>query len=1245
MAGADGASGATKPPIRWRVWALAITVPALLFIFTQLEFVQNARGHLIRGLPWDIGKWDILADIVAPVWVVSIVVLAVLERRLLDRYPGTDAYSPRTWFGRRFATEQWVRRATVLATAGAVLIVVLSWAREWVRFGELPSAFWYVLAIVATMVLIAIPLWWLRHDLHAATQDYLNASPTAAKIDAYLFDDADGPPRWTQAVVFIGLIALGTFVVINQLEGLLRGMHPAGEPSAGLNSLPSLFDLDLSAKRDFVAERVQAWSGYGDLVGAAFASAFGVAVLSVLIDSLVLIPAYTVLIGILLLKARRSPTEDLAEPNLRTYELLIVSALGVLFVTAAADLVENAITWRAIWRAWNNAATLDDWHVRVMWFASATKTLGFAIMAAAGVLILALRRQRFAGVFQSLVAVRGELLVLGFVSFGFLMLPQVADVIRRWDVSITLLTVGFAIALAMLLHYTSAQTLRGLRRDARSAAAGEELEPTTMSFPWSSKPVTLRRAVVASIFVVAALQVLLIGALELPVGLGFMIPAALITILWLFGIPLPSSPFDRGDRVIPDTTRRILPRMLGAAVFAVLGLAVIRAAVPELVFAKHGDWWLLFILIPISVGFYRLHTRSGPTMGDLEALIAIGVMLVGAWLIVVEGNPELSAVALTFTGTMLLFGSMAFFYSYEADSRPSQFVSTRLQFVRIQPLLAVGAIAAVVMGFALILFPLQVAVRIGTIAILLLGSMLFAAFAAAMVAFAERTRPPKILASFRVKRTPVFVFLLAWIMLASMAATGASNDVPILVDEAAGSDMTVTIDDVWERWLDRNTDGASPPGEGDERPAMPLVFIAASGGGIRAAVWTSYVLDCIFTGQVEALEGCPGGELPEEVSDRIAVMSGVSGGSLGLAAFSGLLVDGVPPATQDWVKARLDDDFLGAAMAWLLLVDTPRSFIGFGPRIRDRAEVMELTWERSWNDAGDFLSRGMFEVWQNEPALPLLVFNGTSVTDPCRFNVSVLDGNAHDPTDTCTSLDVFENTSSGVSPLASLAATQDLADFLCADQDIRISTGALMTARFPVVSPSGRIGEALTDCGEAPRVAYVVDGGYLEGSGAGTITELWDQLESRVAIHNADPTATMCVVPFVIQIDNGYENPGTGGSSASPREALIPITALLGSQFGRIANAREHLAIEFDLPFSSAGQQIRVVHGDGGDEISSRYARVVTQAHPGIQAPLGWTLSNASIDDLKDQLALDENQTELAEIERWLDGDLRCVTP
>jgi Patatin-like phospholipase len=539
-----------------------------------------------------------------------------------------------------------------------------------------------------------------------------------------------------------------------------------------------------------------------------------------------------------------------------------------------------------------------------------------------------------------------------------------------------------------------------------------------------------------------------------------------------------------------------------------------------------------------------------------------------------------------------------------------------------------GGAVAVVAGLAMVVAPLAVPPYLGTIAVVLLGTMLIAGFAALAVAFAETTRPPKIIAAFGLKRFPVFIFMLVWVSLAGIATIGESNDVPIIPSARATPPNGVTVDDVFDRWVARNATQTSTG------QVLPFVLVASSGGGVRAAAWSSYVLDCLFVGtlHIDACRPSPGGP------GQVAAMSGVSGGSLGLAAWAASVVD--PEGTSDaddWVKDRLGDDYLSSAMAWMLLVDTPRSFVGFGPDIRDRAEVMELSWERSWaQDGTSLLSEGMFEVWDRYPLLPLMVFNGTSVNDPCRFNASVLSATAHTRGDTCTSLSIFEEDAARA---GTLAATKDLADFLCPDQDIKTSTAVLMSARFPVITPSARIGGNLAECGEALVDAYVVDGGYSEGSGAGTITEMYQRLERDIDAFNA--TNDACIVPFLIQIDNGYENPGAAPVGTAPVELLVPFRTLLASQFGRIANAREQAAIEFDRPLEIAGAPV-TVRSAFGTEITSRYARITTKAHPGVQAPLGWTLSNASFDDLKSQLTIDDNLRELREIQRWLNQELTC---
>ena len=79
------------------VWVGAIVAPILVFVFTQLDFVQNAEGWFLRGITsWDLGKKEIVADIFAPVWIISIIVVAALTRRLLDRHGGDPDHRAET---------------------------------------------------------------------------------------------------------------------------------------------------------------------------------------------------------------------------------------------------------------------------------------------------------------------------------------------------------------------------------------------------------------------------------------------------------------------------------------------------------------------------------------------------------------------------------------------------------------------------------------------------------------------------------------------------------------------------------------------------------------------------------------------------------------------------------------------------------------------------------------------------------------------------------------------------------------------------------------------------------------------------------------------------------------------------------------------------------------------------------------------------------------------------------------------
>jgi len=667
---------------------------------------------------------------------------------------------------------------------------------------------------------------------------------------------------------------------------------------------------------------------------------------------------------------------------------------------------------------------------------------------------------------------------------------------------------------------------------------------------------------------------------------------------------------------------------------------VLKAAIPNLVFARHEDWYLLFCIVPIATGIWRMHRGAYQTMGALEIVIA--ALVAGTALVrIIVGDQELSPGALTFVGVMILYGALPFFYSYEHASMPSRFTIARLGWVPVRPLILIGAAVGSILAFALVVRPVRLAPEIGTIAIVLTGAMFLTLIGAGMVRFSERTESPRVLAAFGVNRTPMFIILGLWLLVGgSIVTTG--NNVQLVDSSDPESDRLVagvSIDSIWERWLERNA-AALDASSAVERGAIPMVLVSSSGGGARASVWTSYVLDCLFEREAEGETSCGARREPTgSRSSTIALMSGVSGGGLGIAGYSSYLADPADAAGEDWVKDKMGTDSLSPAMAWLMYVDLPRALIGYGSGIPDRAAVTEWAWEAPWSGGGA-LGRGVFDLWRNEPQLPPVVFNGTSVGDSCRFNASVFETNAQPPGSSCMDLSVYEAGRAAADGRV-LAATEDLADYLCESQDMRLSTAVHLAARFPVIAASGRVGADLVDCGSEGRVAYVVDGGYLEGSASSTVVEMWSTLEEQVARHNTTATSEPCIVPVLIHIDNGYEEPAPAAADPDPGELLLPVRALAGGQFGRYANARQSEALEFSRPFSAGGLQV-TIHTADGTALDDRYVRITTRAHPGVQAPLGWSLSDASIDDLRDQLDLPSNRREIDEVRTWLDGALTC---
>jgi hypothetical protein len=238
---------------------------------------------------------------------------------------------------------------------------------------------------------------------------------------------------------------------------------------------------------------------------------------------------------------------------------------------------------------------------------------------------------------------------------------------------------------------------------------------------------------------------------------------------------------------------------------------------------------------------------------------------------------------------------------------------------------------------------------------------------------------------------------------------------------------------------------------------VPMIIVATAGGGIRAAYWTTTVLE-----RLEKDFEAEGGVRP-----YLFAISGVSGGSVGATAFDAALTqrDESPckagESSCPLAMTFLTADFLAPALASLVFVDTPSNFLpDFGQG--DRGTALEKTFERA---SAGLLTRPFLSLfpYKKDPKMegrapwrPILLLNATHEETGKR----IITGHV------LIERNVF---------IDSLDALHVL------DEDVRASTAAHNSARFTYISPAGDLGH---------KHGSVIDGGYFENYGALSALEL-----------------------------------------------------------------------------------------------------------------------------------------------------------
>jgi hypothetical protein len=526
------------------------------------------------------------------------------------------------------------------------------------------------------------------------------------------------------------------------------------------------------------------------------------------------------------------------------------------------------------------------------------------------------------------------------------------------------------------------------------------------------------------------------------------------------------------------------------------------------------------------------------------------------------------------------------------------------------PWLAAGA-PFLIADAGLVFVPLWTTHWLGVLGTTVIGAGTLAVVLALLAYLAQTQRPLPLFRLIRLNVTPV-ITLVAVIGLAG-AIAGSSPVVHLIrgpVPAASPPDQTNLLDalDAWLRSPDDTCSVPSPAAgaAGTTGPARvrPLILVAAAGGGIRAAWWTEQAL--------AKLAGTTCGR-----TDVFAVSS-VSGSSVGMAVLDS--TRSVTPANA--VKAANADmadiagpDALAAGIDGLLLHDMIAGFTGLdlpaaqmppGQPFGDRAGLIESAWQRE--------DGGLTEPFplRRAPLPWRLLFNSTDADSGCRAIIA--DRPLWSPADRPAGNGITCDLRSAVPGGGSFSF---LAELPCMN-NIALVTAAMLSARFPFITPSG----VVTSCTAKGALAgQFVDGGYADSSGLLTLADLIPSLTAKVRAHNAAVMAqagpgqpVTLVVPIVMYLGNSPRPVPVDPSASLIQEPFVPLD---GQSAAGAELAVSDTLLQRIQGMLGASQWLPCA---GCGAVESAVARIVhyqvifvsPRTEPRISAPLGWVLSAAS---------------------------------
>ena len=415
------------------------------------------------------------------------------------------------------------------------------------------------------------------------------------------------------------------------------------------------------------------------------------------------------------------------------------------------------------------------------------------------------------------------------------------------------------------------------------------------------------------------------------------------------------------------------------------------------------------------------------------------------------------------------------------------------------------------------------------------------------------------------------------------------------------------LQDYFRAWL------SSRKPELDKVSEYPVFMVNSYGGGIRAAAFTSMTMSYLNR---EVLQKDT--VLKKDFEHYVFSISGASGGTIGgaveCASRKGFIDHPAEPSRMG-VNDFYSHDFLTPVISALLGRDAWASFLG-QPIWDDRSCIQEKLWAKKAASCGFILDNEFESYWDS------------SSSNPARWDIPLLFSN---------SLNVDDGLKGIFAPVKlsheDFPAAHFIRDALDRGKSLSLITAGFLSARFPLISPSGKF-----DSGY-----HYMDGGGKDNSGATTSANIFFCLLKYIQDVKKSQTDTAYIGMldkihfYFVSIGNSSHVVQETRRRVSNRfEIVSPLVGILNS--GIDGNAR------------AADSALRTIYGGGDIQFAGLtygpgYMAVWPTITAGVDSekmgfvpllPLGWQISDSSLSRLGKSFESPEKASSPNDLEKIL---------